>query len=676
MPDGKWVSKANLQTFWQMIRSKVLPNMVGDTVTSWLNEHVTPAGSAVVVDDTLTIQDAAADAKKTGDEISGLKEDLSESVGDLKSAISAISAGAHITDITAYNDQNGLINSAGVIVFSIQSSVRKYKAIPVSYGFTIAMSGSSSETYYALAKSYTVPTSNNTPIDFSVETGFTSRLTLAANASVEFNVPSDANYLLINTVISGNDVAPVTFSINGVSVYDLINELSVEIDNSKDEIETIDARVTALEVSEIITLQDITDAEKYPRYSGGFNDNSNTFNSLSSTHKYIVVPVSHGQILRVTANSNYKFIYAGVKSYTIPTEANQPMDISSYDGWKTTRTIKAGNESTTIIPDDVNYLLIQIQRTSVVYMPSAFYVGKPAVTKWMAMGDSITQGMYSIAGEGLTDSESNADITGNYVAWAAYLKGYEVDNKGIGGTGWIKRGGGSTSRKLNAIEQIYHRKGTDQDGNEVDIIDFLGSYPEVPYVIDFSGIDLLTVMFGINDWKGSISATLPINHGTIDSVTTPDKNYSVAYQDAGNPLSAYNVDFYDGSGIGFTETVYGNMKMFIEEVQRRNPKMKIIIISPLNSATYPTSAVGGESSTPPSTINNKYAIGFKYYNGKTLEDMVTLERTVCEHYCIQFIDLLHTSIVNILNIMSALPDKVHPSLDTHRAIGHEIAILI
>lgn len=78
MPDGKWVSKANLQTFWQMIRSKVLPNMVGDTVTSWLNEHVTPAGSAVVVDDTLTIQGAAADAKKTGDEISGLKEDFDD----------------------------------------------------------------------------------------------------------------------------------------------------------------------------------------------------------------------------------------------------------------------------------------------------------------------------------------------------------------------------------------------------------------------------------------------------------------------------------------------------------------------------------------------------------------------------------------------------------------------
>ena len=51
---------------------------IGDNVTSWLTEHVDPAGSAVAVDDTLTIQGAAADAKKAGDEITSLKEDISE----------------------------------------------------------------------------------------------------------------------------------------------------------------------------------------------------------------------------------------------------------------------------------------------------------------------------------------------------------------------------------------------------------------------------------------------------------------------------------------------------------------------------------------------------------------------------------------------------------------------
>lgn len=43
-------------------------------VTDWLDEHVTPAGSAVIVDDSLTIEGAAADAKKVGNEIAAIKQ--------------------------------------------------------------------------------------------------------------------------------------------------------------------------------------------------------------------------------------------------------------------------------------------------------------------------------------------------------------------------------------------------------------------------------------------------------------------------------------------------------------------------------------------------------------------------------------------------------------------------
>ena len=45
---------------------------VPDAVTDWLDENVTPTGSAVMVDGSLTISSAAADAKITGDKINGL----------------------------------------------------------------------------------------------------------------------------------------------------------------------------------------------------------------------------------------------------------------------------------------------------------------------------------------------------------------------------------------------------------------------------------------------------------------------------------------------------------------------------------------------------------------------------------------------------------------------------
>lgn len=44
-----------------------LAEEIGTDVAAWLTEHVTPGGSTIVVDDTLTISGAAADAKAVGD---------------------------------------------------------------------------------------------------------------------------------------------------------------------------------------------------------------------------------------------------------------------------------------------------------------------------------------------------------------------------------------------------------------------------------------------------------------------------------------------------------------------------------------------------------------------------------------------------------------------------------
>ena len=49
-------------------------------ITTWLNQNVNPVGSAVIVDSSLTISGAAADAKKVGDELN----EFSDLKGDLK----------------------------------------------------------------------------------------------------------------------------------------------------------------------------------------------------------------------------------------------------------------------------------------------------------------------------------------------------------------------------------------------------------------------------------------------------------------------------------------------------------------------------------------------------------------------------------------------------------------
>ena len=83
---------------------------ISSDVTSWLNTHVTPVGSAVVVDTSLTVSGAAADAKKTGDELT----ELNERLGDVKEDFSNldITVNGKDAEIT-YVENEYVVNTTG-----------------------------------------------------------------------------------------------------------------------------------------------------------------------------------------------------------------------------------------------------------------------------------------------------------------------------------------------------------------------------------------------------------------------------------------------------------------------------------------------------------------------------------------------------------------------------------
>lgn len=213
--------------------------------------------------------------------------------------------------------------------------------------------------------------------------------------------------------------------------------------------------------------------------------------------------------------------------------------------------------------------------------------------KWCAMGDSITEGTYSDSnGAHVVPSET-------WVSKVAELCQYDATNKGIGGTGWVKKG--SLGDKKNAREQVAD--------------------------IDFSDYDLVTLSFGVNDWKGGVS------WGSMS----------------------------DSPSLG--GTVYSNMKYVIEKIIDDNPYAKVIVITPFNCR---------QGKAELATEATNYAIGYDY-DGHTLQDMFDLEKEVCEYYGIQYIDMTHTSIINRVNAVHATPDAVHPSLDAHRCIAYQTA---
>lgn len=104
---------------------------VADAVGDWLDEHVTPSGSAVVIDDTLKIPGAAADSKAAGETITA----LSDNVTGLKNAVAQDTV---LSD--AYWQRKGLASASGTASNST-TRISTIDYIPKDFCFVYPKSG-------------------------------------------------------------------------------------------------------------------------------------------------------------------------------------------------------------------------------------------------------------------------------------------------------------------------------------------------------------------------------------------------------------------------------------------------------------------------------------------------------------------------------------------------------
>ena len=211
---------------------------------------------------------------------------------------------------------------------------------------------------------------------------------------------------------------------------------------------------------------------------------------------------------------------------------------------------------------------------------------------WYALGDSITQGFYSYMNG---DTPAISTTTNCWAKIVADKAGFSLTNYGVGGSGFVHNA--TVGDHLNARDHID--------------------------TIDFSSADIVTIAFGINDWKGS------------------------------NTFGSFNDDITTGG------TVYSNMRYVIEKILTDNPECKVFIITPINASKY-----GNQS--------GNWSLSHTI-NGKTLEDMFQLEKTVADYYGIELIDMTHSSVFNRINCPALLVDGVHPTLRGHQLMGAELS---
>ena len=226
--------------------------------------------------------------------------------------------------------------------------------------------------------------------------------------------------------------------------------------------------------------------------------------------------------------------------------------------------------------------------------------------KLYCLGDSITRGMYAEYGA----SSSSGPTEYGYPYWIGQVTGYTVVNLGNSGSGWANTGSAETVN-----DQSVQR-------NAKDVVDDN----------TFSDADIITLAYGVNDWKGA------------------EQNVVLG-------------DMTSTSGDG---TVIGNMKYCIEQIASKKPTAQIIILLPLNTNRQWTGMAT-------MTEADNWAFGYAYRNNQTLQDYRSAIRTCAEYYNVKVIDLEEICPINRLNIQNVCGDGLHPTKAFYKQMGLAIA---
>lgn len=275
----------------------------------------------------------------------------------------------------------------------------------------------------------------------------------------------------------------------------------------------------------------------------------------------------------------------------------------------------------------------------------------PPSVKWCAMGDSITKGAVSEYATGQTPNRNSAatweeiktsaspamyySTTEAWVPKLAALKNWTVKNEGVGNSGWI-----TNSTDFNAS---HPNPQLDAAWNIAAKI----ANETVDGVKGFKRFDIVTLMYGVNDWAYNKYLLGDVND-VFDFNATPT-------------------------------TIVGGMRKTLETIIASNPYCKIFVITPLNRrGSYMKDVYDedGDGDTEESLYlqeSYNWAFGFEKGRAKTLEQICEQIKKVCNYYGVEVIDMAHSAVINRRNLPIMLPDYVHPTAEAHSVIAKELS---
>lgn len=574
--------------------------------------------------------------------------------GKVLRVVSGAWSGDNLDDITGnakiyplMTRYKGFITSGNKWNYTEESSFL-YILIPISGGETLSLVGSSSRAvYYAALKTYSTPADNTYP-DFSGEFGWTGRKQVNAGTSTTVTLPSDGRYLYI-CILDNNRAADPQKIVVGNYDYtaSAVGDAILAYINAQDGVVVQDSKVRELDlfsedgvdapiIWEVGTVN-TSQGTGHPAtdYATNTRQRGKGVYQFNEPMDVAVDPAYYYQVFLL--DSSYNFVETAFATFT-----SMPYTIPA----KTPFRIAVGKRDNSDVSsvDITQYISVKFNKIKdVLYHDNG--------VRWCAMGDSITEGYYSY----LNDQDEPTNAKSSEKAWAtkvAAINKWSLTNLGDGGTGWLD----------------------EDEQNDC-------AY-KLARATDYSTYNLLTLAYGINDWK----ANLPF--GDYDLITsnsdTTQWNTAKSYRYIGattgslthNHIYEYDTNAWTDSGDAYAEiaedvssvvtptNVLQAMKISIEAILASNPKCKVIGILPLNCAGY-NFAYGNKASN--------YGLNYSFTASGTLELFYEDLKAVYEYYGIQVIDMTHASVVNRENLESLLIDGVHPSEDCHTLMAYELS---
>ena len=524
--------------------------------------------------------------------------ELSEDVADLKSAVNDMG----VVSSDSISEQMGVVNSTGN--WGSINSNYKFKALAIRPDDVIIITASARNMFVAFLTTAPNPV-NGTTCNLSTAEGYNARIQVNATKTAEYTAPSDARYFWYQTMSGGNDVTPSNILING---YDVTKSLRKNITDMHTELSDDLSNFKGTFYGDIDDILVVPDKYKYYANvsSGG------TYNHVGEANYYFVlIKINGGEKYTIQAPSDHTTQFGVLSSFTAPVDG-ETVPFSAETGFTQMITIAINAAQTGNFPSDGRYVLLPLQSGSSNYSPLRCIIDDIDYTKsvyenlrdvigrnvnWCSMGDSIAYGTRSYM-DGDTPMERN-DPDLSWAHAVSVINHFNWTNIAIPGGGYLFASGSRVP-----------------------------GY-QLARTTDYTPFNLVTIAYGVNDWKGGS----PL--GTVADDPTPPT------------------------------TTLAAVKATIEAIMTSNPMCKIIVILPLNCRGY--SFDYGDYST-------NYALGYANpTNGKTLSEFVQGIKDVCGLYGIQFIDNAHESCVNRLNISSLLLDGVHPCQEAHALLGAEMA---